>query len=112
GLAVIHLEGTNFSFALRDGDMPRAIVPHQQHVIVVVRGIVFGERTAGSEQVHDFHGLDVLDLVFAGHGDAARRQETGSEDDGTYRLFIWGTANPLVVVHQRAQFVPFDHAIE
>ena len=85
---------------------------HEQYVVVEIRGVVFGERAARAEAVHDFHGLGVLDFVFAGYGNAPRRQQAGAEDDRADGVFIFRIPGPLVVVRQRPQLVDLNQAIQ
>ncbi len=73
--AVIDIEGPHFGFTLRDGDVTGAIMTHQHDVLIKIECVIFGERAAGTEAVHDLHCLRVFDFQFARDGNAARRQQ-------------------------------------
>ena len=109
---MIHLEGTNLGLALGNRNMARPVVSHEHHVIRKIRGVVFGEGPARAKDVHDFHRLGVLDLIFTGNGDTPCREQTGSENDGADGIFIFQIAGALIVVRQGAQFVDLNHPIQ
>src|ERR1700756_2666514 len=48
-LAVIYLKRPDFGFSLCDGDMSRSVVPHENHIVVVIHSVVFGERASHAE---------------------------------------------------------------
>src|SRR5260370_36632678 len=81
---------------------------HQDHIFVKIAGIIPRERTAYSEAIHYLHGLSVLDLVFAGHGYASRREQAGAKDDGADGVFVLGVPCTFIVVGKGPQPVNLD----
>ena len=51
-----------------------------------------------AKEIHDLHGLDVLDLKFASNRDATGREQRVPKDDGTDRVLILCNADPHVVI--------------
>ena len=111
-LAVINLERAHLRLALGDCDMAGAVVSHEHDVMVVVDCVVFRERTASPEAVHDFHRLDILDLVLPCHWNSAGRKQTGAKNDGTNGIFVVSVTCALVVVGQRAEMVLLDQHVK
>ena len=110
--AVVDLEGADFGFSLRDGDMAGTVMAHEDDVIVEVHGVVLGEGTTDAEGVHDFHGLGIFNFEFAGDGHAAGGEEGVAEDDGADGVFVGGIADAHVVVGKGAELVFVDEAVE
>ncbi len=110
--AVIDVERTDPGLAFRDRDVARAVMSHQDDVVVQIDRIVLGERAAGVERVHDLHRDSVLDLVLAGDGNVPRGEQRGAEDDGTHRVFVGGDAGSLVVVGERGEIVLLRQAVK
>ena len=92
--AVVDLERPDFDLALRDGHVARAVVAHEDDVVLEIDGVVLGEGAAGAERIHDLHGLRVLDFAFAGDGNSARGEQPGAQDDGADGVFIGGISGP------------------
>ena len=59
-----------------------------------------------------FMACGVLDLVFAGHRNAARGQQRGAQDDGADGVLVGRVAGAHVVVGQRAEVVARDKAVQ
>src|SRR5437660_3071485 len=64
------------------------------------------------KRIHDFHRLDILNLILARNRNTARRQQTGSENDGTDGILVLRISRALVVVSQRPQLVVCNKGIQ
>ena len=62
---MIHRQRHQADAPLGDGEMRGTVVAEEDDVIDEVGQIEFGERCRRAEQVHDLHGLGVLDLALA-----------------------------------------------
>src|ERR687898_525887 len=56
GLAVVDTKAPQKGLLVADGDVPRAVVAHEDEVIVEVHGVELGERSTSAQRVHDLHG--------------------------------------------------------
>ena len=110
--AVIHFERPHFRFALRNGDVARTVVPHQHHIVREIHGVIFRERAAGAEGVHDLHGLGVFHFVFASDGNAARGQQGIAENDRADGVLIFRVAGAVVKIRERAKIVFLHQPVE
>ncbi len=97
---------------LGDGGVTRAVVAHENDVVVEVDSIVLGEGAAAAEQVEHLHGEDVLDLILAGDADTARGEHGCAENDGTHGVFVGGAARALLVVGEHVETLCLDKFVE
>src|SRR4029077_20850726 len=111
-LAVIDSQGAYFGLPFGDREVSGAVVAHEDHIVVVVDGVVLGERTAGAERVHDLHGLGILNFIFTGNRNSASGQETGAENDRANDILVFGVSGALVVVGDGSEFVSLHQAVE
>ena len=72
---MIDFQRTDLGLAFGNLDMTGAVVPHQHHVVFEIHRVIFRERSANAEGIHDLHGLGILHLVFARDGNPARGEE-------------------------------------
>ena len=86
--AMVDIKRTDLGFARGDLDMARAVVAEQDDVLAEIGGVVFGKGTSNSKSVHDFHGLGILDLVFAGHGNTSSREQGITKDHGCHDILV------------------------
>ena len=68
--------------------MAGPVVPHKHHIVLVIDRVELGERPAGSESIHDLHGLDVLDFHLACHRNARRTEQAIAKYDGADRIRV------------------------
>src|SRR5260370_14578488 len=111
-LAMVHTQRTDLGLALGDGDVAGPVMSHQDHIVVKIAGVILRERTPYSEATLYLHGLSVLDLVFAGHGYASRREQAGAKDDGADGVFVLGVPCTFIVVGKGPQPVNLDQMIQ
>ena len=111
-LAVIDTEGSDAGLSLRNGDVPRPVVAHQDDVVVPINGIILREGTACTQQVHDFHRLDILDLKLAGDRTSARSKQRIAKDNGADRILVLGNTCSHMVVGKGAEPLFHDETIE
>src|SRR5258707_12218567 len=110
-LTVIDLKRTQLGFALGDACVPRSIMSHEDDVIDEVDRIVLGEGATGAEAIHDLHSQRVLDLILAGHRNAATGEQRRAEDDGGDSFFILLDAGTFVEVGERSKRMELDELL-
>ena len=118
-----HLDGEAFAgFAMVDGHwyeadttlcngkVGGAVVAEVNNIVCKISEVKLGEGTANTEEVHDLHGLHVLDLILTGDGDVTPSQQGVAGDDRSDDVLILTTA--LVVVGHGAELVFLNQTIK
>src|SRR5947209_3261224 len=85
---------------------------HQNDITIEINRIILSERAARSESVHDLHRLRILDLILTRHWNASRREEAGTENNGSDRIFIRGIAGAPVLISHPSELMLPDQSME
>ncbi len=109
---MVNPEGPHLGLPFRNGDMARTVVSHQDDILIEIHGIILGERSTHTKAVEYFHGLNVLDLVFARHRNAPCGQHGIAKDDGTDGILVIHIAGPHVVISHGTQIMLLDQTIQ
>ncbi len=109
---MVDIKRTDLGFAGGDLDVARAVMAEQDDVLAEIGGVVFRKGTANSKSVHDFHGLGILDLVFAGHGNTSSCEQGITKDHACHDILVLIRTSAHVVVGHRAEAVLLDELVE
>ena len=110
GFAVVDGHWNQSDTTLGNGKVGGAIVAEVNNIVCKISEVKLGEGTANTEEVHDLHGLHVLDLILTGDGDVAPREQGVTGDDGGNDVLILTTA--LIVIGHGAELVFLNQTIE
>ena len=112
GLAVEYCQRHQPHSILRHLPMPWAIVSPQHNIVVEVHGIRLREVSACTQQRHYLHGMRVLHLALAGHGDASRCEQRAGRNQRGNNVLVVACGSALVVIGHAAQPVLLHHTVQ
>ena len=92
--------------------MSRTVVPPQHNIVVEVHSIRLGEASACAQQRHYLHGMRVLHLALASHGDAAPGEQRAGRNQRGNNVLVVALRSAFVVIGHAAQAVQFCHTVQ
>ena len=111
-LPVVEPESARNRASVRDREMARAVVAHEDETLVEVETVELGVRPTGAEPVEQEHRDVGLEVAFAGGRDAARGEQRVADDEARAHPLGGVVADAAVVVGESIELEVLDEAIE
>ena len=96
---------------IRNRNMTRPIMPHQNNIILKIRRIILSKRATSAKAIQYLHRLHILDLKLTSNRNPASSQQTIPHNDRADRVLILRNSNALVVVGQRPKPILLHQSI-
>ena len=108
---MVESESAQDRAALRNGEMERPVVAHENRAAKIVRRHDFAEAAADAEEIADLHRERGLEIAFARARHTARRQQRMPDDEAALKPFIVVAVRAVVVVGERVEIEVRDQAL-